>query len=464
MTASALLSRVPAKTPASTLAYLFARSLRSESGSAAKSGPIRFSQQRGVGFDPELACEQHPQEINPNTSPQTTAASPSWDFSKLSIFGPRQRNAPPGSPRRASPLASPIRPKLVIGDVDDPLEHEADRMADHVMRMLGPLAPTLTGGDGAVRRKCAACEEDNVRLRADPNQSPSGPRAGEAPALVHEVLASAGRPLEPATRAFFEPRFGRDFSAVRVHSDARAMRSARAVDAHAFTVGHHVVFGQARYDPETRDGKYLIAHELAHVVQAGGAAPSLRRQNGATEEPASASAAGSAGGGGRPVFFCSKPILLSFLHGKRHAFFRLGGSSPGNDTYELEHAQTCPDCYQGFPRKNEPEDRDATDAICNPAPAISASCLDSSWSSYPIGQYCSWGPNSNTYARVIEEKCGGTGLRPPGDVPGFDDPPPFPGTFGPNPYLFSALGICWSPGGCDLCQQQPEAPPGPSPA
>jgi hypothetical protein len=100
-----------------------------------------------------------------------------------------------------------------------------------------------------------------------------GAAARAVPPLVHEVLRTPGQPLEAAARAFFEPRFGRDFTAVRVHTDAPAAESARAVDALAYTVGQHIVFGAGRYRPGEAEGKRLLAHELAHAVQQQGAGP-----------------------------------------------------------------------------------------------------------------------------------------------------------------------------------------------
>jgi hypothetical protein len=88
-----------------------------------------------------------------------------------------------------------------------------------------------------------------------------------APPAVHAVLRSPGDPLDSATRSFFEPRFGRDLSGVRVHSDSSAAASAEAVNAAAYTVGRDVVFGAGRYEPSTPRGRTLIAHELTHVVQ-----------------------------------------------------------------------------------------------------------------------------------------------------------------------------------------------------
>jgi len=86
-------------------------------------------------------------------------------------------------------------------------------------------------------------------------------------AMVHDMLSSSSQYLPESTRAFMEPRFGYDFSRVRVHTDAQAAESARAVKALAYTVGRDVVFGVGQYAPETTMGKRLLAHELAHVVQ-----------------------------------------------------------------------------------------------------------------------------------------------------------------------------------------------------
>ena len=89
----------------------------------------------------------------------------------------------------------------------------------------------------------------------------------EVPPIVQEVLSSSGQPLDTETRSFMEPRFGHDFSKVRVHTDERAVESAQAVNALAYTVGQDVVFGEGQYEPETSEGKRLLAHELTHVVQ-----------------------------------------------------------------------------------------------------------------------------------------------------------------------------------------------------
>jgi outer membrane protein OmpA-like peptidoglycan-associated protein len=97
-------------------------------------------------------------------------------------------------------------------------------------------------------------------------------RAGEAPAIVHEVLRSPGRSLDTATRSLMEPRLGHNLSGVRVHSDQQAARSARAVGARAYTVGHDVVFDSGQYAPDSNVGQSLLSHELTHVVQQGNTA------------------------------------------------------------------------------------------------------------------------------------------------------------------------------------------------
>jgi hypothetical protein len=90
----------------------------------------------------------------------------------------------------------------------------------------------------------------------------------DAPLAVNRVLQSGtGCPLDDATRTFMEPRFGYDFSDVRVHADAGAAESARAINALAYTLGHDIVFGTGKYAPGTAEGRKLLAHELTHVVQ-----------------------------------------------------------------------------------------------------------------------------------------------------------------------------------------------------
>jgi hypothetical protein len=94
-----------------------------------------------------------------------------------------------------------------------------------------------------------------------------------APPSVHAALNAAGNPLDPATRAAMESRFGHDFGKVRVHTDAVAARSAAAIDALAYTVGSDIVFGRDQYAPATGAGRRLLRHELSHVTQPAPARP-----------------------------------------------------------------------------------------------------------------------------------------------------------------------------------------------
>ncbi len=128
-------------------------------------------------------------------------------------------------------------------------------------------------------KKCAPQTRPLVQRRVSGEAG-----GGAAPPIVHDVLRSPGRPLEPATRRFMEARLGHDFSQVRVHADGKAAASAQAVKARAFTVGRDVVFGSGEYAPGSREGQRLLAHELVHVVQqerggAGTPGPSLGIDN-----------------------------------------------------------------------------------------------------------------------------------------------------------------------------------------
>jgi uncharacterized protein DUF4157 len=115
---------------------------------------------------------------------------------------------------------------------------------------------------------------------------------GAVPGSVPNVLGTGGRPLDHDLRTAVETRFGHDFSSVRVHSDAAAARSAADVGAAAYTVGEHVVFGEDRFRPQSAEGRRLLAHELAHVVQQNGPVPQQLRLGGphdsATEREARA--------------------------------------------------------------------------------------------------------------------------------------------------------------------------------
>jgi Domain of unknown function (DUF4157) len=179
-----------------------------------------------------------------------------------------------------------LQAKLKIGQPGDKYEQEADRVADAVMRMPEP----------GVQRQVEPEEEEEESLQAKPianqitplvqvqrQEEPEEEEEGEtiqtkpltgqnfevAPGVENNINANrgSGQPLSANERSFFEPRFGRDFSQVRVHTDVPAAESAGAVNARAFTMGQDIMFGAGQYASRTDSGQKLLAHELTHVVQ-----------------------------------------------------------------------------------------------------------------------------------------------------------------------------------------------------
>ena len=163
-----------------------------------------------------------------------------------------------------------LQTKLAVNKPGDEFEQEADRVADQVMRMTPAPAiqrkcSSCAAEEEKVQRKCAECEQEEKQTGLQRKESGAGPRF--APPSVRSVLNSPGRPLDAAARAFMEPRFGLDFSSVRIHDGPQAAESARAVNALAYTHGRNIVFNTGQYAPVSDRGRHLLAHELAHVVQ-----------------------------------------------------------------------------------------------------------------------------------------------------------------------------------------------------
>jgi hypothetical protein len=160
-----------------------------------------------------------------------------------------QKAAPAAAPQ-AGALWGPLA--LNVLPISDPLEQQADRTA----------RCAASGG----HCECAACRSKRHRIYRSADDT-GAPMSAGAAALVHQTIAEPGDALDASTRGFFEPRFGRDFSNVRVHTGARADTSARAVRARAYTSGSHIVFASDRFSPASTGGRQLLAHELTHVVQ-----------------------------------------------------------------------------------------------------------------------------------------------------------------------------------------------------
>jgi hypothetical protein len=184
----------------------------------------------------------------------------------------------PVAERGARPLAAlPVQAKLRVGAVNDPLEREADQIADRVLRSPTPTAHDLQRCPGGCPGDDELGPEPFLQRFADGTSDTAGPLEPRI-----RSLHGGGQPLSPAERAYFDPRFGHDFGAVRLHTGTRAAGLAQALNARAFTVGRDVVFADGQYLPHTDQGRSLLAHELTHVVQQGGTtgpdAPSVQRQ------------------------------------------------------------------------------------------------------------------------------------------------------------------------------------------
>lgn len=164
--------------------------------------------------------------------------------------------APLGTAHAHAPAISAITPrsisnipnfapqaKLSVNQPGDQYEVEADSMADQVMTMT----------------------DENVQ-----RSSEDGSSFGDVSGVVDDGLSGGGEPLDADTRKFMEPRFGVNFSDVRIHTDSKASQSSEAMAARAYAVGPNIAFKSGEYSPGSSDGKRLLAHELTHVVQQTG--------------------------------------------------------------------------------------------------------------------------------------------------------------------------------------------------
>jgi hypothetical protein len=176
-----------------------------------------------------------------------------------------------------------LQKKTRLGPVDDPLEREADRVAEAVV--AGRPAGTITGTSSvAAQRKCAQCEEEEKTLhRKETTRSRVASTAADA---ATTSVASGGAPLTEAQRAYFEPRFGRDLSRVRVHTNGEAQRASRLINARAFTVGQNIGFASGEYAPTSTVSQKLLAHELTHTLQQRDVSDGIQRKL-AVEKPTS---------------------------------------------------------------------------------------------------------------------------------------------------------------------------------
>ena len=191
--------------------------------------------QTGLSSSPHQRSKASTQQQEQARKPLLQHRLSPRNFAEIAIFPPGEQSS------------IPVQAKLTVGAVHDPLEVEADRMADHVIGASGSTHSIPT----------------------------TAPHA-EVPGSVENLLASAGQPLTAHARAFMEPRFGHNFSQVKVHDGSAAASSANQIGARAYTVGRQIVFAAGQYQPGTVDGRRLLAHELTHVIQQTGPTTSQR--------------------------------------------------------------------------------------------------------------------------------------------------------------------------------------------
>jgi hypothetical protein len=193
-----------------------------------------------------------------------------------------------------------LQPKLSVSRPDDPYEREAEQVAAQVVASgrsaAAPLISAAPIQAGRMVQRCAACAAGKPCARCQAEQllqrQASDPDQLAEPALPAAALQSlgAGQPLDPTARAMMEARFGQSFADVQIHADSGSAAVAQQLHAHAFTVGQHIYFGSARYEPQSASGQRLLAHELTHTVQQRGGSvapmPARRSADGAARAAA----------------------------------------------------------------------------------------------------------------------------------------------------------------------------------
>ena len=207
-----------------------------------------------------LACHNSVQSV-PETDaresiiPSATLAGGSHNFNQLPLISPTQIR---------------LQTRLKINEPGDRYEQEADRIADTVMQTSEPSVQRACECGGECP-KCKGEEESGEGILQRTVQSGAAGIADTGISQsVHRVVRSSGQPLSATAASFFEGRFGKDLSQVRVHTGDSAAAAAQAVNARAFTLGQNIVFNKGEYRPDTRSGRHLLAHELVHTVQQRG--------------------------------------------------------------------------------------------------------------------------------------------------------------------------------------------------
>ena len=181
------------------------------------------------------------------------------------VTPPVQVQTPAMAMRSATSAAPPSLAGLKVSSPHDAAEHEATQVARRIVSL--PPAPVSNSSARFAGLVPTSAQRAPAPASAPAARSTSTPVPG---------LPGSGQPLPRPVRDFMEPRFGADFSAVRIHTGPQAAQASRQLNAAAFTVGNQIVFGRDAYQPDSGAGRELIAHELTHTIQQG-AAPQVRR-------------------------------------------------------------------------------------------------------------------------------------------------------------------------------------------
>jgi len=187
--------------------------------------------------------------------------------------------------RPAAPDHSPDRVVLPTDASHIPV-HSAEQLVPSVS--YGVPSPTLQRCGGTECPPGGCNHDGELTVQRQAASLVPGPAATRVPSAVHEVVRSPGRELPSTVHWLMEPRFGHDFGNVRVHTDAMAAGTARAVGAHAYTVGRDVIFGDGQFRPDSIAGRRLIAHELTHVIQQRAAGGPLAARPSTVSSPSDA--------------------------------------------------------------------------------------------------------------------------------------------------------------------------------
>ena len=241
-----------------------------------------------------------------------------------------------------------IQAKLNISQPEDASEREADRVAEHVTATKAE--PCHCGGS------CASCKSDgDASIQRKSNSNPTALDSSVPDSFLQHL--GPGQPLDPATRGFFETRFGYDFSPVRIHAGQQAAESAKSINAAAYTVGQDIVLGKGSHSMGTSEGKKLLAHELTHVVQQGGRRSTLQRTCAQSSDEKFYQSAGN---------YCKDTGFSGMLHPGQSCYREVPRRSSYFDCPPGD--QVCFDkegkCHDSYDRASTVEKKDS-DGKCN---------------------------------------------------------------------------------------------------